>query len=902
MRISRLLNRKRPLAVGALAILFFFLGLVSRPIKNASTLTEFLMDSSAVVRSPSVQSDQEKYPPHFRDACLQNRVEKEFRAKEISWQELNSFVMPNDVRGSKEKILARFRSRAAPFVHPEYLKAECDDVSCIYSQLYKDKDLAEMAYLFFLVTDSVLSAIPSLGPISPSSPPELRDGNINAFLFKPIEIKRLTLQALYLSARHNRMFANRGLQGMVRFEHGMQIKGDNACGIAYPGSHVLLMDSCLSEQFWHLGFTHEVGHHFDFIGFMRQHTDEETKAAISDIAPANKYISHQEKWLGLSGWSVAETVDKTSGAVRRQWQSKAGLEGFVRSYAATSPEEDFADSLAYYFGSFGAVSKMPIESKRQFISEYILSRGFENRLKSENELLARRAKAIVDLKLDDLVERCAIGGSTNGADAMIANADSCVRRELVKDIEAEIEFSNFEGRGCGSAAANNQLAGTLLNVHSERVSQAVSATLEIEKLKLARKKMSEQLNARRLFLYAAIEENPKAAYDLLLAKVFNENLGLYEGIKSYNSAFELQWHQRANAFEIHQKAFRERLLVLLSPELVERLTGSGWGACTNPQSFSADGIVDPHLTFQHAFLRPSVKPCLTTWVSKIADEIGQRIVPEIAKTFGVTTGKADENVTILSTSFARDLLITRMKALAVSNIESQEKFLNQIDEAQRVFLQDAFKKGNFPALPIAQQLSTCLATMQTAVSKVVEPKLAASFLSSTEKIMKRHQSICRSNLEETAAYRNEIGVQQRSRVRRLFADLNKLDPNAFSFTSRFDKFQTTQLDVPVCLGKVRQLLADKATDFSNWSTEQVSDAFLEICLNGRYAGRFVWTASEKSIVFGFTKVMGTAEYYDAKERAAIMADQLEVGYYVEAQKKFVVWQTEVELLKRRQDQ
>lgn len=902
MRISRLLIRKHPLAVGALAILFIFLGLVSKPIKNAATLTEFLIDSSAVGRSPSAQSDQEQFPPHFRDACLQNRVENDYRAKEIAWQELNSYVMPKEVRGSKEKILARFRSRAARFIHPEYLKAECGDVSCIYSRLYKDKDLAEMAYIFFLVTDSVLSAVPSLGPISPSNPPALLDGNISAFLFKPIEIKRLTLQALYLSARHNRMFANRDLQGMMRFEHGMQIKGDSACGIAYAGSHVLLMDNCLSDHFWHTGFTHEVGHHFDFIGFMREHTDEETKTAIKDIAPANQYISQQEKWRSLSGWSVGETVDKATGAVVRQWQSKAGPDAFVRSYAATAPEEDFADSLAYYFGSFGAVNKMPIESKRQFISEIVLSRGFEIPLKSEDELLVRRAKSIVDLKLDDLVERCATGGNANGAEAMLANADSCVRRELVKDIEAEVEFGNFEGRGCGSAAANSQLAGTLLLVHSERVSLAVSTTLEIEKLKIARIKMTEQLNAKRLFLYAAIEENQKAAYDLLLVKVFNENLGLYEGIKSYNSAFELQWHQRANSFEIHQKAFRDRLVALLSPELVERLTGSGWDTCVNPQSFNADGIVDPHLTFQHAFLRPSVKPCLANWISKISDEIGRRIVPEIAKTFGVTTGNADETVTKLSTTFARDVLITRMNALAVSGIESQEKVLNQIDESQRIDLQDAFKKGNFPALPIAQQLTTCLATMQTAVSKAVESKLAASFLSSTEKIMKRHQSICRSNLEETAAYRNEIGAQQRSRVRRLFADLNKLDPNAFSFTSRFDKFQTTQLDFPLCLGKIRQMLGDRAKDFSTWSTDQVSHSFFEICLNGRYAGRFIWTASEKSIVFGFTKVMGTAEYYDAKERAAIMADQLEVGYYVEAQKKFVVWQTEVELLKRRQDQ
>ena len=84
---------------------------------------------------------------------------------------------------------------------------------------------------------------------------------------------------------------------------------------------------------------HELGHHYDFAN----------KAKNKYGSSNTKYTRETINWDELSGWQAEDVTEWKNGeeVTKKRW-THAPDAGFVRAYAATSPLEDFAESIAYY--------------------------------------------------------------------------------------------------------------------------------------------------------------------------------------------------------------------------------------------------------------------------------------------------------------------------------------------------------------------------------------------------------------------------------------------------------------------------------------------------------------------------------------------------------------------------
>src|SRR5690606_25642578 len=99
-----------------------------------------------------------------------------------------------------------------------------------------------------------------------------------------------------------------------------------ACGLASAKGWIQFIDTCMAEHYLKIALVHELAHHVDF--------STDPKAVYG--------VSSRPDWLAFSGWRVEEFIDQNAANIVRRWVYDDKKEGFVTSYATTSPREDWA--------------------------------------------------------------------------------------------------------------------------------------------------------------------------------------------------------------------------------------------------------------------------------------------------------------------------------------------------------------------------------------------------------------------------------------------------------------------------------------------------------------------------------------------------------------------------------
>jgi hypothetical protein len=279
-------------------------------------------------------------------------------------------------------------------IHPKPFESDCTNLPCLYRKAYgrPEGDLSDLLSTYWLLKTGW--PIRVVGP-QPNS----------WVLFPEKELKALAKIASILPSRVRDLQSMDflvagavppGFAGEARtrtfliYPNGRKMFQSKKTGhiVIRPGSDHGFMGDDFFEQsedfFYHL-WTHEIAHHVDF----SQMSEPEYYLRFSEL----------EEWLSIGGWVQVERSDPETNEVREVWAHDIQKEPLLvfnensrdpLPYAATSPQEDFAEHFAFYRW---APEKFSPDSKKY---DFLKSRVFEGREFSVDSVIQNMAQEIFD--------------------------------------------------------------------------------------------------------------------------------------------------------------------------------------------------------------------------------------------------------------------------------------------------------------------------------------------------------------------------------------------------------------------------------------------------------------------------------------------------------------------------
>ncbi len=283
------------------------------------------------------------------------------------WQHLDLATLPT----SAAVFLTKYGDKLGDKTPGGSIAVEsCQDIPCIYNSLYGTPDgiAGYVHYLWFLRTGVYLAAdnvvpdqaVPTPGIYNGKSHPLL------SYLLEDDELYGFWRLSKLLKSPYTTLTYLKEIQRMPR---GEEFEGNNkgACGLAHSEGWIALTDSCLivypgsDSGYLFPAVIHELTHQLDF---------EEGKRLNDDL-----YRSHLSDHMAMTGFSMSEYRD-TAGRIVRTYNLKPGSR-LVSDYAKTSPQESFAELLAYYLVDGDKVKLKVDQPSLDFAAGYFQGKNFE---------------------------------------------------------------------------------------------------------------------------------------------------------------------------------------------------------------------------------------------------------------------------------------------------------------------------------------------------------------------------------------------------------------------------------------------------------------------------------------------------------------------------------------------
>lgn len=327
-------------------------------LKTQSSTVEasFDLDNSRLPSSDTMNA---------RDSFQSEYLEKEIKDLEKEYFGHTSPSFSGKLKSKKNIVLDNLSPMALSFLerHDYWLDdqadfSNCQDVPCFYNALYGAStskiSAGDLFYWFYLMTGykvAIKAEIPDLMTTWDRN-------DYKNFLFSadeqqaiwrmtklmPSQLKRLaTLQTVH---RGPRVLPSAGLKE----SDGSELNPRQAAraGAGNGQYYVYFLNLCLNfeeeeksdipefyktDGYIYRCMLHELSHHYDYTrgGYMERKND---------------FPSESEGWKSLSGWDKQKVL-KSDGSYASKWVHSDGAQ-FVSWYAKTSPEEDWAESLAMY--------------------------------------------------------------------------------------------------------------------------------------------------------------------------------------------------------------------------------------------------------------------------------------------------------------------------------------------------------------------------------------------------------------------------------------------------------------------------------------------------------------------------------------------------------------------------
>lgn len=464
-------------------------------------------------------------------SCLDKNVTVDQIKNEIRALENNS--RSTLISGFNGVDLRNFNTSEANFLdkNKEWISStginysDCSNLSCIFGKIYPTSNGLEglLIYYFYLKMGYMLSVdnkIPSFTPPATAA--------FNASLFNLDELKYFYFLTKSLGPKFKNIST---LKSIHRFYRGYRFTGDltGACGLAggyFSKGYIVLQDDCLTPgNNWSLvAITHELSHRLDYT-----------------MRPNFNPISESNDWLNMSGWYLKENLNTNTGAVtKREWavrdNSLSQYDGFVRDYAASSPAEDFADSIGFFrFHNNDLKNKSP--KKYEWIMKNIFSRSFDVQnnfntyLSMASEKLMTKVPTIISscIKDSSSYQNYNMQNITTDYSEYDKKLVACIFGGLDSSLDSvDQEIMNNEFDACDYLSSNKEIFdSTVLDSIGSLIKKDLANNLEIAKqLEIFAnfiKDLNEEVDTKELFINCQEDLiKAKACYEQKIAEKFEE--------------------------------------------------------------------------------------------------------------------------------------------------------------------------------------------------------------------------------------------------------------------------------------------------------------------------------------------------------------------------------------------
>ncbi len=247
-----------------------------------------------------------------------------------------------------EKILGRKPPKNWPGV-----AISCFDVPCAAEKLFGSREAALRALIIQKRDGFTISVS--------------QDHSTDERIFRPEEIRQID----FILQKLPKEFKDSARKTLKEFRRVANTSYDKSL---LQNANGYAMHSCNCIEFYDGAFTnhpfvalgtitHEIAHHFDF---------------------SNSSISNTEAYRSLGGWGRGQEKHKSDGTAEIEY-SRSARKPLVTPYAATSPDEDFAESVNFYVTSPNDLERMDPQKYAFIRSRVFGGKEFRNSLPAELE-------------------------------------------------------------------------------------------------------------------------------------------------------------------------------------------------------------------------------------------------------------------------------------------------------------------------------------------------------------------------------------------------------------------------------------------------------------------------------------------------------------------------------------
>lgn len=366
-------------------------GACSKQVKTPfiSLWTEKIESSSVVERRLAATPQGKCLKDIFTVETLKAEVaglEKAYsKAEPISgnWKHLSFDKLPLP----QAIFLKNFGDKLGDLNKPESIDySGCQDVPCIINRVYGDGFAGRAGYVHYLwflkfgnylAADNEVPQLPTvdvagriLGYNSPlrgfyqGAARELKE-----YLYTADELYAFWRLSFMLKESHGQIPMLKEIQ---RIPRGQKLERyPSSCGLASTEGWIMLADACLQvagnwgsvdKGWFYNGVTHELSHMIDYFEGKKQ---------------GRSFISDKPEYYTMAGFTREEEFRRESNTIL--YTFKPNMSVMVSTYAASSPAENFADTMAYYRLD-GDLTKSKISRTHYaHMSEFYQNRNFEVR-------------------------------------------------------------------------------------------------------------------------------------------------------------------------------------------------------------------------------------------------------------------------------------------------------------------------------------------------------------------------------------------------------------------------------------------------------------------------------------------------------------------------------------------
>lgn len=786
--------------------------------------------------------------------------------------ERDSRAMPQAIRGDRKKIYAYFKERIGTYIHPIYTSATaaCEDALCFYDKIFKDRTRSVYAYTYFLLTGSAIAvtdAPPGTGLATSADGKFLSD-----FLFSSEEMRMMLRSADSVMNAGLDLAINPSLRTVHRVPDSKigfcgttnsvyMILAGNCLKADWDADHVEIpvSNTLISYSQGYEVYLHELGHVVDFGGRNGHYNG----------------TSQGEAWSKLN-----------DGLIR--YDGKRGFKdaqpGFISGYAGKDNFEDFAESFAFYrFRPEVVFTKIP--KKFKFLKEKIFS-GFDYSSKGLRELFAGRIGNKISTDVETLMLRC-VGISDSGKRPFVFQVATLKPWEVAcfeakaREVAAEMveEFRNEYPEGCKGAA--DQVVMAALNEIAPSISISIASLDKVKKISAIRAAMFKAMDPKELYLaargQASTSERRKAWYTDRLKMHFEDYRQQIAEIDPAIVAIEEQAFQRQFAYSEVEDEISKVVVAVANGARASFKEGldAAFESCVKlARATSAPGLLKK--VFQPAYSNEILECNRKERPLRLAAATREALRRDLGKepneqllSFALEVGQvAGED----DTRHRVEALITSLEKEVVSNANRRMDLIANPPSGSTNFIAAILGR------PMEDREDICRGLVRrTLYDEVFSKSKLILFATYSQKLIDAEIAFCDANIDRNAGHVKER-EEFRNRLARVIWSLAfRVFPTSFpkaEGTSFVDRSGASSLvvdpkfakDTEACVKKLKEIIPQDVKLAALEKTKLgrfVELGLEETCFNGRYAGRFDWTPSDRYTSFGGIRSLGFAKFMSA---------------------------------------